>query len=224
MKLLNPGYENESIGGSLYWNKTSGICYRNHYNETSSCDFTNTGLTNEANSLIDTAVWNVGSNGTTPWNQINTLNFYNLERSNNVGKYCTSGYSCNDTVVRTTTWSGMVGLMYPSDYGFATTGGNNISRNECLNTYIYNWKETDYSECKANNWLYHDDYTSWSMMPSVYELDIADTVYSLLANGSLSYPAAYNFYSVFPVTYLKSSIKITSGTGSSSDPFILLLN
>ena len=33
MKLLNPGYESENVGGSLYWEQGSGTCY----NEKSNC-------------------------------------------------------------------------------------------------------------------------------------------------------------------------------------------
>ena len=42
MKLLNPGYESEEIGGSLYYNDGSGICYSNHNEGTNSRDFTST--------------------------------------------------------------------------------------------------------------------------------------------------------------------------------------
>ena len=38
MKLLNPGYDNEEVGGSLYWNSNSGTCYG--YDETGSCQIT----------------------------------------------------------------------------------------------------------------------------------------------------------------------------------------
>ena len=44
MKLLNPGYESESIGGSLYYNNSSGNCYSSGNNGTEACDFTTTGL------------------------------------------------------------------------------------------------------------------------------------------------------------------------------------
>ena len=42
MKLLNSGYDSESVGGSLYWNAKSGTCYHNSDNSTTSCNFTST--------------------------------------------------------------------------------------------------------------------------------------------------------------------------------------
>ena len=48
MRLLNPGYESESINNSLYWNRVSGTCHNGDNNATTTCDFTSTGLTSEA--------------------------------------------------------------------------------------------------------------------------------------------------------------------------------
>ena len=31
---------------------------------------------------------------------------------------------CNDTVERTISWLGKIGLVYPPDYGYATSGGS----------------------------------------------------------------------------------------------------
>lgn len=47
MKLLNPGYESETVGGSLYYNSESGSCYAGINNATVSCDFTSTGIKND---------------------------------------------------------------------------------------------------------------------------------------------------------------------------------
>ena len=63
MKLLNPGYESESVGGSLYWNNQSGKCYNFNNNVTTSCDFTSTGIKEQLKNLIGDAVWNTGSQG-----------------------------------------------------------------------------------------------------------------------------------------------------------------
>ena len=52
MRLLNPGFEGESVNNSLYWNKTSsGTVYIGRSNATTSnVSFANTGLTaNERN-------------------------------------------------------------------------------------------------------------------------------------------------------------------------------
>ena len=47
MKLLNSGYDSESVGGSLYWNAKSGTCYNGQNNAKTSCNFTSTGLKND---------------------------------------------------------------------------------------------------------------------------------------------------------------------------------
>ena len=222
MKLLNPGYEKESIGGSLYYHRGSGLCYSNHYNETSTCDFRSIGLTENSHEFIDDITWNLGSNGSNAWNEINTSQFYDLERSSNVGKLCSSGYNCNDMVVRMTSWKGKVGLMYPSDYGYATGGGSVTNRNTCLDIYIDQWQEDTYRDCKENNWLYHD-YATFSIMPAIYSSSEATDVYSFFYTGALSYPSTFNGYDIVPVTNLKIGVNIVGGTGTKEDPFLLAL-
>ena len=77
MKLLNPGYESESIGGSLYWNRGSGKCYNDSSNANIACDFTSSGLSNDAKSHIGEALWYTGSNGSEEaHNNILTSKFY----------------------------------------------------------------------------------------------------------------------------------------------------
>ena len=52
MKLLNPGFESESVGGSLYYNNSSGNCYYAENNATKACDFTTTGLKTNLKNLV----------------------------------------------------------------------------------------------------------------------------------------------------------------------------
>ena len=105
--LLNPGHESETYGGSLYWNRKSGTCYAGSRNATTSCDFTSTGLNDTAKSMIGDAKWYLGGTGNF-YNSSNGLasHFYKNERGTTV-------YSG-----RSTNWTGKVGLMYPSDYGY----------------------------------------------------------------------------------------------------------
>ncbi len=217
MKLLNPGYESETIGGSLYWNSGEGYCYRGQDTDSTSCNFTGTGIKDKLKTLISDAVWNTGSSATC--NQI-ASEFYIEERGARNGKICSKGNYCNDTVARTTTWTGKVGLMYPSDYGYATSGGSTTDRATCLNTILYNWSSSDVSDCKDNDWLF-DGNNQWTLSPSA----LSDTAYNMLyvnGNGRVgSYDSYCNRRMVFPVVYLKPNVKISSGTGSESDPFVL---
>ena len=43
--------------------------------------------------------------------------------------------------------------MYPSDYGYATSGGSTSNRTSCLNSELYNWDSA--SDCYNNDWLYN---------------------------------------------------------------------
>ena len=221
MKLLNPGYESESVGGSLYWNNQSGTCYYSNNNGTTSCDFTSTGIKGKLKTLISDAVWNTGSNGTNDFKSPSiglAKHFYTYERSDNTGKICSSGNYCNDTVERTTTWTGKVGLMYPSDYGYATSGGSTTDRTTCLNTYLNNWDS--YSECFKNDWLYTNTNRQWTISPSAYSSN-AYYAFSVGHVGYVNDNFTYYGNGVRPVVYLTSNVGIQSGDGSSGNPFIL---
>ncbi len=218
MKLLNPGYESESVGGSLYWNSKSGTCYNGRDNATESCNFTSIGIKDKLKTLISDAVWNTGASTTS--SQI-ASKFYTEERGTRNGKICSSNY-CTDTVERTTTWTGKVGLMYPSDYGYATSGGSTTDRATCLNTVLYAWDDS-VSDCPNNDWLYNIGSTQWTLSPYASSSYAHGAIY---VNDSgivhiLNY--VYRSYGVWPVVYLTSNVKISSGSGSESDPFELSL-
>ena len=219
MKLLNPGYESESIGGSLYYNRRSGNCYNDLNNKYGACDFSSSGLTDDTKNYITTAVWHTGSNDEeNSYDNIKASKFYELERSDNTGKICSSGIYCNDTVSRTTTWTGYVGLIYPSDFGYATSGGANMNHDVCLNIYLNDYKE--WEECFNNNWL--DGSSKWTMTPHAYA-DGSYTVFNTYTHGEVGFNAAFSTIGIHPVVYLKSSVKITGGDGSEESPFTLSL-
>ena len=223
MKLLNPGYESEMVGGSLYWNNKSGKCYVDENNGTEDCNFTNTGIKEKLKNMIGNAVWNTGSNGSSySFYATKTAKFYELERSNNTGKICTSGTYCNDTIERTTTWTGKIGLMYPSDYGYATSGGSQVYRKTCLNKELYNWNNGNISDCKNNDWLFNRSDSQWTLSPFAFSSSDASNAFSG-CGGSIDYDNVYLTNIVAPVGYLLSNVKISSGTGTSDDPYILSL-
>ena len=216
MKLLNPGYESETVGGSLYWNNQSGTCYSGSGNSTTSCNFTSTGIKEKLKNMLGNAVWNTGASTTS--SQI-ASKWYTEERGTRNGKICTSGNYCNDTVKRTTTWTGKVGLMYPSDYGYATSGGSTTDRATCLNKELYNWNGSSVSDCKNNDWLFNNSY-QWTISPYATS-SRASTVFYVRSDGSVDYDSASGSVGVRPVGYLLSNTSIQSGDGSSGNPFIL---
>ncbi len=208
MKLLNPGYDSVSVGGSLYYNAKSGTCYNGSKNATTSCDFTSTGLKNDTTrNAIETVVWNLGGTNT-----------YNTS-SNGLASHW-YGYERGTTVYtgRPTTWTGKIGLMYPSDYGYATSGGTTKDRTSCLAKELFNWDSSDFSDCKGNDYLLDTNNWQWTLAPrSAY----AYFVFYVRRDGYVCSDFAYNTYAVRPVLFLKSSILLDKGTGESSNPYTL---
>ncbi len=154
-----------------------------------------------SNSLIDNVVWNIGGIDT----DTNTAsNFYIAERG-------TIGCGANQSII---TWTGKIGLMYPSDYGFAV-GGN--VKATCLATNLFDYKANN---CMNNNWLYIDNKFQWTIM-SYYPN--ANNACGVNYYGGISASSAIAVTVTRPVVYLKSSVKITGGTGSSSSPYTLSL-
>ena len=204
--LLNPGHESESAGGSLYWNSGSGTCYSGTRNGTKNCDFTTTGLKEEAREMIGDTLWYLG--GASSYKSASdglTSHFYSYERGTTV-------YSGRDT-----SWVGKVGLMYPSDYGYATSGGSTTDRNACLNKELYNWNSSDFSDCKNNDWIFNSS-SQWTITPPTSP---SSSVFYLNFAGHVNSNNTTNANGVRPVVFLKSNIKIVDGDGSSSNPYIL---
>ncbi len=220
MKLLNPGYESESVGGSLYYNGGSGTCYSGQSNTTSSCDFASSGLKENLKALIGDAIWNTGSNdGVIYGYDTITSKFYELERSNNTGKICSSGNYCNDTVERTTTWTGKVGLIYPSDYGYATSGRRAASQSSCSNEKMSNWIASSYSDCRSNDWIYNSS-TQWTIFHYAFSSSASDAMYIRdTGDVNTNYVGVNN--GVRPSIYLKPNVSILSGEGTLEDPYVL---
>ena len=200
MKLLNPGYENESIGGSLYYNSESGTCYRmdlpDDATSTISCDFTSTGLSSASKNIIDTSIWYLGGHSSTV---IYPNQIYNFERGTNVWS---DG--------RPTSWLGKVALPYPSDYGYAA---DLALCNKTLNNYAS-------STCNNNNWMSSVNNTAWLLTPNSADpieiWYIRDGVESEFSDTGGGLNISFN---VNPTLYLSSNIAIESGSGTEGDPY-----
>ena len=212
-----------TLNSGAYWNRTSGTCYSGSKNSTMTCDFSNNGLMDSSKNLIENAVWSVGTierNWDSSYVTTITSDFYNAERSNNVGKTCTGGTYCNDTVSRATTWIGQVGLMYPSDYGYATSGGNTYSRGACLKVALYNWSNSTYNDCISNDWLYSLSGNQWTITPTPYS-SYSSYVFFVPSSGLVNRNVASGASRIRPVVYLKASVKIIGGEGTSTSPYQL---
>ena len=185
-------------------------------------------LSNTAKTMINNYTWNTGAinpNDTTIFNQetsaLNTVPFYNAERGSVNGKICTSGTDCNDTVIRTTTWQGYVALPYVTDWAYAS------SETACATNMFdgadFANSNFDNMTCKKNNWMHYGstmDEAMWMLSPFAYS-GLASHVWVVFGDGCVRHAHASLALSVFPSVYLNSDVKITSGSGSSSDPYIL---
>ena len=158
---------------------------------------------------IESVVWNLGGTAT-----------YNSS-SNGLASHW-YGYERGTTVYsgRPTTWTGKIALMYPSDYGYATSGGSTTDRTTCLAKELYNWDGSEVSDCKNNDYLFKR-LNQWTLAPYSSSSNSAFIV------GSAGYVAVNGdgvglTFAVRPAAYLKSSISLSSvGDGSSTSPYQL---
>ena len=162
----------------------------------------------DANALkaIDNTIWYLGGRSHAVRFPASTV--YNAERGTTTGKICPStSASCNDEVNRTLTWLGKVGLLYPSDYGYA-------SKNETCKNDLYGSDST----CDQENWLHPSSGEYWTIMPYA-NASYAVNVYGISSANSLSHYTAYSPRSIWPTVYLKYGTKII-GTGQNNSDAI----
>ncbi len=183
MQLLNSG---------AWWNGTSGSYY-NLSTTATTVNFTNYKLSDKAKSYITTSRYYLG--GYKVYVPL-TNEMYGYERG-------TARYDNN----RPLYWDGMVGLMYPSDYGYA-------AGNSCVTgTNLYEYD----GGCKNKDWICNSNTNQWLM--STYSGD-SRIVLRVASYGSVNGVSGYIF-SVRPVFYLTSSASISEGEGTSAAPYIL---
>ena len=120
------------------------------------------------------------------------LNSYNQERSTTLIS------TPSDNVPRTNTWDGKIALIYPSDYGYAST-------NEACRSGLGS------SNCKNENWLFNSEY-QWTLSPDSGD---AYYVFGVDSGGYVGSYYAGDTYGVRPVLFLKSDVVIAGGTGES---------
>ena len=121
--------------------------------------------------------------------------FYDGERNN-------AGYGSNPT-----TYTDEIGLMYPSDYGYAASP----------DAWTTDLVDYDNSTITANNWLYMGLY-EWPITPSSSG---SSYVFCVSTYGYLYDTFAYGSPSARPVFYLESNVQLEGGSGTSSDPYRL---
>ena len=202
--LLNDGY----YGGS-YSNIT---CYGGSSNSIRTCPTTI--LNTTLKSMVDeNAIWYLGGQSYSDPNVVPyglpTLKAYDNERGTKV-------YSGHTDIAKTE-WTGPVGLIYPSDYGYASTDTECRINLRAGVTYIDETWNYSNTKCKNNNWL-HKNSSYWTMSSRIA---YSSGIIRVVIGGSVHDTIAFSTLGVFPSVYLKSNILIESGDGSSSNPYIL---
>ena len=150
-------------------------------------------------------IWNLGGSNT--YKDVTVSQFYERERGATV-------YSS-----RPTEWNPgkqSIALPYPSDYGYAASGGS-TGRTNCFAKELYNWKN-DYADCGNNDWLKPASGGMWTLSPYSSGSSI---VFSVFSGGYVNRYGANNSRGVWPALYLSSKVSISGGTGTSSSPFQL---
>ena len=170
--------------------------------------YASTGIKSDtARNMIETVTWKLGGRAsyTSSSNGL-ASHFYGYERGTTV-------YSG-----RPTTWSGKVALMYPSDYGYATSGGSTTNRDACLAKELYSWDSSSFSDCKNNDWLYDSSTYQWTLTPGSSR---SDYVFLVGKPGFVGRSNASYSSGVRPSVYLTSNVKILGGDGTSNSPYTL---
>ena len=143
------------------------------------------------------------------WDTLTAGGWYTAERGS------TPGYTSSQSYNSITTFTGSVGLIYPSDYGYAALAS------ACART-IELYKYTNPS-C-YDNWLYQTTSNFyWLISPHYSD---ANSVFSVTSSEFL--PRTGNINDVYvtgsgsfsPVMALKSDVMVT-GSGTNSDPYIM---
>ena len=195
----------EVLNNGAYYNKTSGTCPYGRNGATTSCDFKSNGLTEEAKNQIDTITWKLG--GTANYDSLSdglASQFYTYERGTTV------------YTGRPTEWQGKVGLMYPSDYGYATSGGTSMNRASCLAEELYIWRSA--SGCANNDWLLDSSAIQWTLAP---DSSYSDSMFLVYNSGHVGSHSAGSRYVVRPSVYLISKTSILGGEGTLENPYIV---
>ena len=216
----NYGGTSDKMWNSVEKNNWSTASLKADLNETYLTTLLGTSNVNsKLSSGIANAKWHLGGASSSNYLTLTTEGIYTEERN------ASAIYSGNPEYV-----FAQVGLMYPSDYGYATIGGPTTNKSSCRAKELPNWKVSSYSDCKNNDWLFTSQATSWGSnekewLISPYSSSSNVAAY-LESSGFVflnDYPIKYsviNGLAVRPTFYLDSSIlKIVGGLGTKDNAY-----
>ena len=185
---------NDNYSTSLAWDTNEGT------------DWSNASLKNELNETFLSEIETISKS------YINQEYTWKLGQTPNTPDYWTRsaiyGYERNTE----TTWTGAIGLMYISDYGYAA----DPTSTNC---------DTSLCDYACSSWLDTVEYSQWTLTIgnsiSVFILPI-NTISSRMTCSFLDTMVTYaTGYATRPTLFLKPEVVIIDGTGTSEDPYIL---
>ena len=227
-KKLLKVIDTNNFGGTdgKYWNRTqtSGKNYNDWSTATLKTELNDTylsallatsGVNSKLESAIITSKWHLGGAVLSNYQTLTAEGIYTEERN-------TSAISSGNP----SSIYAKVGLMYPSDFGYATVGGTTTNKTGCRAKELYNWNSSSYSDCKNNDWIFTSqnsfaDNREWLLSP--YSMNSTDAAH-LYSGGYVhlnGYRVVGGKFAVRPTFYLDSSILkiVGTGDGSSSNPY-----
>ena len=201
--------------GNMYWNTIKDETTNSFNNWVTATlntylnsDYYNT-LSDDAKNMIGTTKYYLGGYHNYPSFTSDVM--WQYERKNEANR---TGYYYGTNPIMQNDASKKIALMYASDYGYAAS-------KECTNN-LFNYASSE--NCKTiNNWLDKSASTITWLISQYY--GNANYVFGVSTSGHVSYDSdvlSYK-YIVYPVLTLSSNVKISSGTGTSSDPYTLSL-
>ena len=199
--LFNQFFYNKTKEVTGYSNCTTWTYFSSNVNyRTNDCsDIVGYGIDDSVRGYIEEVTWYLKGYSSTSFNK---QAFYTCERSEDtVITSCTSGNSGG--YAKSTT--GYIGLMYASDYLYASS---NYASSDTTNV------GTGYHGNK--NWLYKG--YEWTITP---DGDSATYAFRVNSSGLLSSDNTYFGSGVRPSFYLKSSVYVTGGSGTHSEPYTI---
>ena len=170
-------------------------------------------VNSKLSSAIENTKWHLGGANSANYSTLTADGIYTEERNTS------AIYSDNPNSIYA-----KIGLMYPSDYGYATVGGTTTNKSSCRAKELYNWNNSSYSDCKNNNWLYTSQVTSWGANKSEWLLSPYSSSSNIAAHllstgyvrfsGSVRNGVDNNQFAVRPTFYLDSSVLKIVGRGN----------
>ena len=180
------GYLSNLTSGTTYWYDNSNNSKNGTYNY-------NNNIRSSSIDKVATVRWNTSR----AEYGASALDSYNQERSTTLIS------TQSDNVPRNNTWEGKIALIYPSDYGYAST--DSACRNDMSSS------TNNVNNCKNENWLYNSSF-QWTLSP---HSGGAQYVFCVTLNGDVFSNSESINFGVHPVLFLKSDVVIAGGTGES---------